>query len=113
MQHLYPIGTLLRNGVKVAGSSDCPIVPPNPLIGIHSAITRTCESGELVLEKEAITPFQALRLYTEYAARATFEETIKGSIAPGRLADLVVLSGDPTEVPPDEVKDLEVEMVQE
>ena len=49
-------------------------------------------------------------MYTNFAAKTTFEETIKGSIAPGKLADLIVLSGDPTELPIDEIKDIEVEM---
>jgi len=49
-------------------------------------------------------------MYTEGAAYASFEEGIKGNIIPGKLADLVILSGDPTEVPVEEIKDLEVEM---
>ena len=49
-------------------------------------------------------------MYGENAARATFEEMMKGSISPGKLADLVVLNGDPTKVPISEIKDLEVEM---
>ncbi|MBM4347559.1 MAG: amidohydrolase family protein, partial [Deltaproteobacteria bacterium] len=48
--------------------------------------------------------------YTEYAAKAAFEEKKKGSITPGKLADLVVLNGDPTKLPADEVKDIGVEM---
>lgn len=110
LEHLYPIGTLIKNGVEVAGSSDCPIVPPNPLVGIHSAVNRTCENGEPVSEVEGITPMEALRMYTSYAARTSFEETIKGSISPGKLADLVVLNRDPTKVPSEEIKDMKVEM---
>ena len=110
LEHLYPIGTLIKNGVEVAGSSDCPIVTPNPLVGIHSAVNRTCETGEPVSEVEGITPMEALWMYTSYAARTSFEETIKGSISPGKLADLVVLNRDPTKVPSDEIKDIKVEM---
>ena len=110
LKHLYPIATLIKNGVEVAGSSDCPIVPANPLIGIYSAVSRRAENGESVLPKESISPLEALQMYTNFAAKTTFEETIKGAIAPGRLADLIVLSGDPTELPIDEIKDIEVEM---
>ena len=110
LDHLYPLRTLMKKGVRVAGSSDCPIVSPNPLIGIYSAISRTSEMGEIVSEKEATTPMEALRLYTDYAAKAGFEERVKGSITPGKFADLVVLSGDPTTLPPDQIKDVEVEM---
>jgi predicted amidohydrolase YtcJ len=110
LKHLYPIATLMKKGVKVAGSSDFPIVPANPLIGIYSAVARMAESGEYVLPNERISPLEALKMYTDYAAKATFEEMTKGSIVPGKLADLVVLNGDPTKVPVNEIKDIEVEM---
>jgi len=100
----------MENGVQVAGSSDCPIVPANPLIGVYSAISRMSETGKAVLAKEGIAPLDALRMYTEYAARANFEEKVKGSITPGKLADLVVLSGDPTKLPAEEIKDIQVEV---
>lgn len=110
LKHLYPLATLIKNGVRVAGSSDCPVVPPNPLIGIYSAISRMSETGRAVLAKESIAPLSALRMYTDYAARTTFEEKAKGSITPGKLADLVVLSDDPTAVLTGAVKDVHVEM---
>jgi predicted amidohydrolase YtcJ len=110
IKHLYPIRTLLKSGVKVAASSDCPIAPANPLMGIYAASSRMTETGEAVLSEEKITPEEALRMYGEYAARATFDERMKGSISLGKLADLVVLNGDPTTVPIDEIKDIKVEM---
>jgi predicted amidohydrolase YtcJ len=110
LKSLYPLATLLKHGVHLAGSSDCPIAPPNPLTGIYAAISRMSETGRFVVAKERINPLEALRMYTEYAARASFEENIKGSITPGKLADLVVLSGDPTTVPIEEIKDIQVEM---
>jgi predicted amidohydrolase YtcJ len=110
LKHLYPLATLLRAEVKVAAGSDCPVVPPNPLIGIYAAISRRAETGETILPQECISPLGALRMYTVNAACASFEEAIKGSITPGRFADLVVLSDDPMRVPIEEVKDLQVEM---
>ncbi len=110
LKHLYPIATLMKNGVKVAGSSDCPVVPVNPLIGIYSAISQKAENGEFVLPEERISPSEALKMFTDDAAKAAFEETIKGSITPGKWADLVVLSGDPTQLPVDEIKEIEVLM---
>jgi len=110
LNHLYPIATLMNNGVHVAGSSDSPIAPPNPLIGIYAAISRMSKSGKAILAKESIMPLNALRMYTDYAARTTFEEKIKGSITPGKLADLVVLGGDPTQLPFKETKNIQVEM---
>jgi predicted amidohydrolase YtcJ len=110
IQHLYPIGTLVKNGVDVAGSSDSPIVEPNPLVGIQSAVTRKTKTGNTVSAKERINPMAALRMYTSEAAKASFEEAKRGSITAGKLADLVVLNGDPTKLLPAEIKDLEVEM---
>ncbi len=110
LKHLYPIRTLLKNGIKVVASSDCPIAPANPLIGIYAASSRMTETGDAVLSEEKITPEEALRMYGETAARATFDEGMKGSISPGKLADLVVLNGDPTKVPMKEIKDIKVEM---
>jgi hypothetical protein len=110
LRHLYPISTLKKNGVRVAGSSDGPVVPSNPIPGIYSAISRKTESGEILLPEEAITPMEAIKMYTVDAAKAIFEERVKGSLEPGKLADLVVLNGDPTRIPIDEIKDLRVEM---
>jgi hypothetical protein len=110
LEHLYPIATLTKNEVKVAFSSDCPVVPANPIIGIYSAISRKTEAGEVVLPEERIIPFDALKMYTEDAVKAIFEEKTKGSITPGKLADMVVLNGDPTKLPANEMKNIEVEM---
>jgi hypothetical protein len=110
LKHLYPFATLLQAGVKVAAGSDCPVVPPNPLIGIYAAISRRTETGEAVLPQESVSQLEALRMYTLNAAYSSFEEAVKGSITPGKFADLVVLSDDPGKVPTEEVKDLQVEM---
>jgi predicted amidohydrolase YtcJ len=110
LKHLYPIKTLLNSGVKVAASSDCPISPANPLMGIYAATSRMTETSARVLPEEKITPDEALRMYGENAASAIFDEGTKGSIVPGKLADLVLLNGDPTKVPIDEIKDIKVEM---
>jgi len=110
IQHLYPIGTLIKNRVTVAGSSDSPIVPPNPLIAMYAAVTRKTKTGNTISTKERIEPMAALRMYTSDAAKATFNETKRGSITAGKLADLVVLNGDPMKLPSEELKDLAVEM---
>jgi predicted amidohydrolase YtcJ len=107
---LYRIKSPLENGVIVAGSSDAPVVPCNPLMGIYAAMTRKADSGQTLLPEEAISPQQALALYTVNAAYASFEEDIKGSITPGKLADIIVLRDDPSRVPPEQIKDIKVEM---
>ncbi len=110
LQNLYPLATLMRMGVQVAAGSDAPIGILSPCLGIYSAVSRRTASGGTVLPEEGITPQQALNMYTEKAAQAAFEENLKGSIIPGKLADLVVLNADPTRVPGEELKHLEVEM---
>jgi len=110
LQSLYRIKSFLSSGLTVAASSDCPVVPANPLVGLYGAITRQAASGQRLLPEECISASQALALYTTNAAYSSFEEDIKGSITRGKLADMVVLSGDPIKSPPEEVKDIKVEM---
>jgi predicted amidohydrolase YtcJ len=107
---LYRIKSFLDAGLTVAGSSDSPIAPDNPLLGICAAVTRKAETGQEVLPEEAISAEQALAMYTINAAYASFEEDIKGAIAPGELADMVILSADPLKAPPELIKDIKVEM---
>jgi predicted amidohydrolase YtcJ len=101
---LFPLRSLTEAGVYIGAGSDCPMEPINPLIGIQVAVSRKH------VTEERITPDQALRLYTINAAYLSSEESIKGSIEPGKLADLTVLSKDPTNVPPDQIQDIQVEM---
>jgi predicted amidohydrolase YtcJ len=99
---LYPIKTLIKEGIRVVGGSDCPMEPISPLQGIQAAVTRQ------FFPEEQITVDEALRMYTVNAAYASFEETVKGSIEEGKLADLTVLSGDPKAVPPSKIGDIKV-----
>jgi predicted amidohydrolase YtcJ len=108
-QWLYPFKGISDSGIKLAASSDSPIISNNPLIGIYSAITRKTESGQQVLNTESIEPEQALEMYTLNGAYASFEEKIKGSLSPGKLADIVMLSADPLKTHPDGIKDIRVE----
>jgi predicted amidohydrolase YtcJ len=108
-QWLYPFKGLLDSGIILASGSDSPVIPNNPLIGIYSAITRKADSGQQVLIGESIAPEQALEMYTLNGAYASFEENIKGSLSPGKLADIVMLSADPLKTDPDQIKEIRVE----
>lgn len=110
LPHLYPFRSLFEAGVRVAGSSDCPYAVLNPLTGISAAVSRKSGGGKHVTLNERIHVMDALRLYTSHGAYSSFSEREKGSISPGKLADLVVLSGDPLKTSPAEIKDLRVEM---
>jgi predicted amidohydrolase YtcJ len=101
---LFPLKTLIKNDVRVVSGSDCPMEPLNPLSGIQAAVTRE------VFPEERVTVDEALCMYTVDAAYASFEETLKGSIEQGKLADFTVLSGDPRAVPPDKIEDIKVEL---
>jgi predicted amidohydrolase YtcJ len=108
-KYLYPAGTLKRKGIVTAGSSDFPVVDPNPMTGIFAAITRNTESGQILSQKECIEPEDAIGMFTFDAAKAMLEENVRGSLTPGKQADIVVLSDDPTDVPPHKIKSIKVE----
>jgi len=107
---LYRFRSLWDCGLCLAASSDSPVVPNNPLVGIYAAVTRRAEIGELLGTEESLSVEQALIAYTLNGAFASGEEKNKGSISVGKLADLVVLSADPTAVPAEAIKDIRVEM---
>jgi predicted amidohydrolase YtcJ len=106
---LYRIGAWHRNEIPVAAGSDAPVIAPDPLYGIYAAVTRYAENGAVLSPKEAVTPEQALWMYTMGGAYALFQDDIKGSITQGKLADMVLLSDDPISVLPEEIKNITVE----
>jgi len=100
-----PIRSWLDGGVAVAGGSDGPGIPHEPLLGMWSAITRRVEGvDEPVGAQEAITAEEALALYTKGAAVAAFSDHECGSFRPGMLADWAALSVDPLTAAPDELR---------
>ncbi len=90
----------LDAGVLVAGSSDFPCGPYEPLYGMQSCITRSGEDGVVVGAAQRITPAEALDLYTVNSAAAADESASKGRLAPHFLADFVVLEEDPLRTDP-------------
>ena len=101
---LHPLKTLIKEGVKVVGGSDCPMEPLSPLLGMQEAVLRENFSEQRLSVEEA------LRMYTVDAAYSSSEEKVKGSIEDGKLADLTILSNDPMAVPTNEIKDINIEM---
>ncbi len=97
-----PMRSYLDAGVPLAGSSDSYITDFNPWVGMHAAVNRTTATGrDLGKTAEGITPEEALRSYTLGGAFVTGREDRHGSIAPGKLADLVVLDRDPLAIAPE------------
>ncbi|MBY7144912.1 amidohydrolase [Virgibacillus sp. NKC19-3] len=93
----YAWKTLISAGVQCAGGSDSPVEPVDPLLGIHAAVTRKApgENHAGWNPKEKLTMHEAFRLFTEMGAYPTNEETKKGTISRGKLADMTVYSMDP------------------
>jgi predicted amidohydrolase YtcJ len=101
-----PYRKLLDEGVKVAFGSDCGYCPPwpfNPIYGVWAAINHPIKENKISIEN-------AIKCYTLNGAFASFEEKIKGSIEPGKLADIAVLSEDLITFPPEAIKDVKVDL---
>ena len=101
-----PMRTYLEAGVAVAGSSDSPITDFNPWVGIAAAVRRRTVTGRLLGASEALSAEEALHSYTLAGAAVSGREDRLGSIAPGKLADLVVLDRDPLAIDPDDLAEI-------
>lgn len=99
----YPMKSLLNAGVLIASGSDCPIEDPSVIMGLHALVTR---NG--FVPEQSITIEEALKTYTFNGAYAAFEEDVKGTLEPGKLADFVILDKNPLDVPSDKIKDIQV-----
>lgn len=100
----------LEEGILAAAGADAPCMPVSPLLGIWAALTRKdILTGEICGENQRIDLLSAIRMFTYNGAYASFEESIKGNIEEGKLADLIVLSEDITTCEVDRIKDLTVE----
>ncbi len=110
----YAWRSLRDSGAQLAFGSDCPVETLDPLAGIHAAVTRRRADGspgpDGWIPAQRLTVAQAVRAYTIGAAYASGEAHLKGSLAPGKLADLAVLSRDPFRIAPMEILDIRVDM---
>ncbi|WP_441278121.1 amidohydrolase [Tardiphaga sp. 172_B4_N1_3] len=107
-----PTRTLIEKmGLENLGAgTDFPVNPLNPFLTMYIMVTRKDPAGQVYGASEAIGREQALRLYTSAASRYMFEETRKGTLEAGKLADLVVLSADFMTVPDEQIKDITADM---
>ncbi len=115
MSHFLPFRSIFDAGVVVAGGSDHmirfdprnAINPYHPFFAMWMAVTRKTVDGSVLNPEQRISRMEALRMWTINGAWLTFEEKLKGSIEPGKLADLVVITKDFTSCAEDEIKDIE------
>ncbi len=111
LPRVYPIRGMLDAGMTVALSSDAPVVEDdNPMTGMYAAIARRTHDGRPIAPEQGITAQDALYAYTMGGALAAGEENQRGSIRPGKLADVTVLSGNPLDVEPEALGDIQVDM---
>jgi predicted amidohydrolase YtcJ len=108
LEGAYAYHSLLASGAVVANGSDAPIEDLDPLAGIRAAVTRTIDDRPGWRTEEALTVEDALRATTVTPAWLAGDERTRGKLVPGYLADLVVLSRDPVECPPEELESVEV-----
>jgi len=107
---MHAAKAFLDAGIPVAGHSDAPVAEADALLRIQDMVTRRSAEGKVYGASQRISPAQALRIWTLGGAYASFEESAKGSISVGKLADFVVLGADPLGMPPDTIKDIAVEL---
>ncbi len=105
---ISPTASTLRRGMKFTEHHDAPVALPSAIMIVHTTVNRTSRGGDVIGPDERVSPFIALKSITQWAAWQYFEEDRKGTLTPGKLADLVVLDKDPTKVEPSSIKDIRV-----
>lgn len=108
----YAFRSLKQTGARLAFGSDWPVAPATPLEGIYAAVTRRTlddKNPDGWIPDQKISVDDALRAYTLDAAYATFEESEKGSLATGKLADVVIVDRNLTRIPPETIRDARID----
>ncbi|TXT53698.1 MAG: N-substituted formamide deformylase [Promethearchaeota archaeon] len=102
-ERTYPVKTLIDSGVIICSGSDSPVEMPNVIKGLHALVTRNGFQPQ-----ECISMWDALKTFTINAAYASFQEQLKGTLSPGKYADLVILDKNPLEIKNDKIKEIKV-----
>jgi len=98
---LTPLKSMIKHGLIIAGGSDAPCSPPNPIFDIYAACNHPNPD-------ESISILDALRMHTNWAARLSFDEHKRGTLTEGKFADFAVLDRNPLTLRPQELKDMKV-----
>jgi predicted amidohydrolase YtcJ len=99
---------LMKSGAVVTNGTDAPVEDVDPIASYYATVTRKTSDGSVFFADQRMSRIEALKSYTIWPAYAGFEEQIKGTLVPGKLADIVVLSKDITTVPDDEIRSAKV-----
>ena len=108
VQNISPVKSALNKGMEITIHTDAPVALPNLMRVLWTAVERTSRSGKVIGPEERLTPYEALQAITIWSAYQHYEEDKKGSLANGKLADLVILNKNPLKVEPENIKDIEV-----
>jgi predicted amidohydrolase YtcJ len=109
-ESFMPLRSYMNAGVRVAMSTDMPSAHHNPFWGMYSAVTRKGMLGHQLGRMEAVTVAEALRMMTINSAYLSGEDKIKGSLEPGKLADLAVLDADLNDIEPEALRNVRVDL---
>ena len=107
-ERISPLRSAEKRHIPFTLHQDSPVVPPNVLFTVHNAVNRETFRGRVLGADQRISVREALEAVTIHGAYQIFEENRKGSITPGKLADLVILDRNPEKIPPDEIKEIQV-----
>ncbi|RYY35100.1 MAG: amidohydrolase [Sphingobacteriaceae bacterium] len=105
---LSPAKTAIKKGIVFTNHTDFPVTPINQMFLLWTSVARQSRSGQVIGADEKLTPMEGLRAITINGAYEYKEEKTKGSIEPGKLADLAILSADPLTIDADKIKDITV-----
>jgi predicted amidohydrolase YtcJ len=105
---ISPMRTAIDLGLMPTSHTDAPVALPNLILVMSATVNRTTRSGKVLGPDQRTTPIEALKAITIWGARQHFEETTKGSLEPGKLADMVILSDDPLTIDPMKIKQIVV-----
>jgi predicted amidohydrolase YtcJ len=107
-QQISPINSALKKGLRVTSHTDAPVAFPNMMMILWTTVNRVSRSGTVLGPNERLTAYQALQAITSWSAWQHFEDKTKGSLKPGKLADMVILDQNPLKIDPMKLKEIQV-----
>lgn len=105
---ISPVKAAIDYDMKYTFHQDSPVIPPDMMKTVSCAVNRITRKGRSIGENQKISVLDALKAITKYGAYQYFEENTKGTIAPGKAADFVVLDQNPLTAEPEELADIKV-----
>ena len=103
-----PLRSALKRGIPFTSHNDTSVTPMDPLLSVWSAVNRITGSGKVLGEDQTVSVLDALKSVTIWGAYQFHEERMKGSLEPGKLADMVILGENPLEIAPERIRDIPI-----